>query len=187
MTFGRILLTLITVSYCTLFTKWRHTKQMITTKVKSRDIGSTLLYKLYKGYSTRWSYRRNWKTCRFFFNTVHTNKRKNCIVTVFDPNTNHILLTRGIEIRNRYIKFVDVEKQVTNITMKDAPCLYSHVCTVICSSVLSCVCGVIFVFTIICAWSYDPLYSFVCILICSSLLSCVDGVMFLFTFMCVRC
>jgi len=46
----------------------------------------------------------------------------NCIVTVFDPDTKHILLTRGVEIRNRYIKFVDVEKQVTNITIKDAPC-----------------------------------------------------------------
>jgi hypothetical protein len=68
----------------------------------------------------------NWKTCRIFLNTVHTNKRKNCIVTVFDPNTKHILLTRGIEIRNRYIKFVDVEKQVTNITMKDAPCELSN-------------------------------------------------------------
>jgi hypothetical protein len=38
------------------------------------------------------------------------------------PTLKHILLTRGIEIRNRYIKFVDVEKQVTNITIKDAPC-----------------------------------------------------------------
>jgi hypothetical protein len=38
----------------------------------------------------------------------------------------HILLTRGIEIRNRYIKFVDVEKQVTNITIKDAPCELSN-------------------------------------------------------------
>ena len=51
---------------------------------------------------------------------------KNCIVTVFDPDTKHILLTRGIEIRNRYIKFVDVEKQVTNITIKDAPCELSN-------------------------------------------------------------
>ena len=44
---------------------------------------------------------------------------KNCIVTVFDPDTKHILLTRGVEIRNRYIKLIDVEKQVTNITIKD--------------------------------------------------------------------
>ena len=51
---------------------------------------------------------------------------KNCIVTVFDPDTKHILLTRGIEIRNRYIKFIDVEKQVTNITIKDAPCELSN-------------------------------------------------------------
>ena len=53
-------------------------------------------------------------------NTVHKDNR-NCIVTVFDPNTKHILLTRGVEIRNRYIKLVDVEKQVTNITIEDAP------------------------------------------------------------------
>jgi hypothetical protein len=57
--------------------------------------------------------------------------KKNCIVTVLDPDTKHILLTRGIEIRNRYIKFVDVEKQVTNITIKDAPCELSNL--VICA------------------------------------------------------
>jgi hypothetical protein len=35
---------------------------------------------------------------------------KNCIVTVFDPDTKHIILTWGVEIRNRYIKLVDLEK-----------------------------------------------------------------------------
>ena len=33
-----------------------------------------------------------------------------------------ILLTRGIEIRNRYIKFADAERRVTNILIKVAPC-----------------------------------------------------------------
>ena len=126
MTFGRILLTLITVIYCTLFTNGGIQNKWSQQKSNPETFVSTLLYKLNKGYSTRWSYRRNWKTCRIFLNTVHTNKRKNCIFTVFDPNTKHILLTRGIEIRNRYIKFVDVEKQVTNITMKDAPCELSN-------------------------------------------------------------
>ena len=54
---------------------------------------------------------------------------RNCIVTVFDPDTKHILLTRGrrgVDIRNRYIKLVDVEKQVINITIKDAPCEMSN-------------------------------------------------------------
>jgi hypothetical protein len=51
---------------------------------------------------------------------------RNCIVTVFDPDTKHILLTRGVEIRNRYIKLIDVEKQVTNITIKDALCELSN-------------------------------------------------------------
>jgi len=36
--------------------------------------------------------------------------KRNCIVTVFDLDTEHIILTMGIEIRNRYIKLVDVEK-----------------------------------------------------------------------------
>jgi hypothetical protein len=31
-----------------------------------------------------------------------------------------------VEIRNRYIKLVDVEKQVTNITIKDVPCAFSN-------------------------------------------------------------
>jgi hypothetical protein len=53
---------------------------------------------------------------------VPVSIEKNCIVTVFDPDTKHILLTRGIEIRNRYIKFVDVEKQVTNLTVTPETC-----------------------------------------------------------------
>ena len=44
---------------------------------------------------------------------------RNCIVTVFDLDTKHILLTRGgVEIRNRYIKLVGIEKQCTHITIK---------------------------------------------------------------------
>ena len=47
---------------------------------------------------------------------------RECIVTDFNPDAKHVLLTRGIELRNRYIKLVDVEKQETNVTIKDAPC-----------------------------------------------------------------
>jgi len=57
--------------------------------------------------------------------SIKITERK-CIVTVFDPDTKHILLTRGVEIRNRYIKLVDVDKQLTNITIKDAPCELSN-------------------------------------------------------------
>ena len=45
---------------------------------------------------------------------------RNCIVTVFETNTKHILLTKGIEIRNRYIQLDDIENQVTNIAIEDA-------------------------------------------------------------------
>jgi hypothetical protein len=44
-----------------------------------------------------------------FIQSIQITEKK-CIVTVFDHDTKHILLTRGIEIRNRYIKLVDVEK-----------------------------------------------------------------------------
>ena len=47
---------------------------------------------------------------------------RECIVTDFNTDDKHVVLTRGIELRNRYIKLVDVEKQVTNVTIKDAPC-----------------------------------------------------------------
>ena len=47
---------------------------------------------------------------------------RNCIVTVFDLDTKHTLFTRGwgvgVEIRNRYIKLVGIEKQCTHITIK---------------------------------------------------------------------
>ena len=49
------------------------------------------------------------------------------IVMVLNPVAKHVLLTRGIELRNRYIKLVDVEKQVTNVTIKDAPCELSDI------------------------------------------------------------
>ncbi|CAG2212346.1 CNBP [Mytilus edulis] len=52
---------------------------------------------------------------------------KECIVTVHDQNTKHTLLTRGINLKNRYIRMVDVEQQVTNVTIKDAPCEMSDV------------------------------------------------------------
>jgi hypothetical protein len=48
-------------------------------------------------------------------------------------------------------------------------------------------CGVMFVFTLICVWSYVRLYFHLCTLLCSSLLSFVYVVMFVFTLFCVRC
>ena len=40
----------------------------------------------------------------------------------------HLLtsINMGVKIRNRYIKLIDVEKQVTNITIKDTPCELSN-------------------------------------------------------------
>jgi hypothetical protein len=52
---------------------------------------------------------------------------RECIVKDFNPDAKHVLLTRVIEIRNRYIKLVDVEKQVTNVTINDAPCELSDI------------------------------------------------------------
>ena len=52
---------------------------------------------------------------------------RECIVTDCNPDAKHVLLTRGIELRNRYIKLVDVEKQVTNVTINDAPCELSDI------------------------------------------------------------
>jgi hypothetical protein len=46
-----------------------------------------------------------------FNNTVHENNRDELYCHSFRPNTKHILLTRGIEIRNRYLILVDVQKQ----------------------------------------------------------------------------
>ena len=45
---------------------------------------------------------------------------RNSIVTVFDPGTKHIILTRRSRLD------VDVEKQVANITIKDTPCELSN-------------------------------------------------------------
>ena len=44
-----------------------------------------------------------------------------CVVTLKDQIYNERLLANGIEIKNRYVKFVDVDKQLTNITIKDLP------------------------------------------------------------------
>ena len=55
-------------------------------------------------------------------NTVHKNNRDKLYYHSCRPNTKHILLTRGIEIRNRYVKLVDEERQVTNITTEDTLC-----------------------------------------------------------------
>lgn len=44
-----------------------------------------------------------------------------CVVTLKDQMCQERLLAKGIEIKNRYVKFVDVDKQLTNITIKDLP------------------------------------------------------------------
>ena len=44
-----------------------------------------------------------------------------CVVTLKDQICKERLLAKGIEIKNRYVKFVDVDKQLTNITIKDLP------------------------------------------------------------------
>ena len=49
-----------------------------------------------------------------------------CIVTVNYPETKHIHLPRGNNLKNRYIKIFDVEKKVTNMTITHDPCEMSN-------------------------------------------------------------
>ena len=52
--------------------------------------------------------------------TIQINER-DCVITVTDPSVKIKLLVQGIEIKNQHFKIMDVEKEVTNITIKDAP------------------------------------------------------------------
>jgi hypothetical protein len=45
-----------------------------------------------------------------------------CIISVKDLNTKEKLISGGITLKNRSVNFLDVEKTVTNVTIKDAPC-----------------------------------------------------------------
>ncbi|CAC5415917.1 unnamed protein product [Mytilus coruscus] len=46
---------------------------------------------------------------------------RECVVTVDDQASKILLLIKGIELKNYHYKFVDVEKEVTRVTIKDAP------------------------------------------------------------------
>jgi len=46
---------------------------------------------------------------------------RDCIVTVNDNLAKIILLVKGVEVQNQHLKCMDVEKEIANITIKDAP------------------------------------------------------------------
>ncbi|KAK3083605.1 hypothetical protein FSP39_000185 [Pinctada imbricata] len=44
-----------------------------------------------------------------------------CVITCKDIETKHALMVKGLDIKNRNVQLLDVEKTVTNVTIKDAP------------------------------------------------------------------
>lgn len=52
---------------------------------------------------------------------------KECIVTAQDKNKLHTLRTRVINFKNRYIKIVDEEQQLKNVTIKYFQCEMSEI------------------------------------------------------------
>ena len=46
---------------------------------------------------------------------------KMCVVTCDSMNSKHTLVTEGLTINDRNIKVFEVEKTITNVTIKDAP------------------------------------------------------------------
>ncbi|CAC5411151.1 CNBP [Mytilus coruscus] len=56
---------------------------------------------------------------------------RECVVTVDDQDSKILLLIKGIELKNYHYKFGNVEKEVTQVTIKDAPVEFSDhaVCT----------------------------------------------------------
>ena len=46
---------------------------------------------------------------------------RDCIVTVNDNHTNIKLLVEGVEVQNQHLKCMDVEKGITNFTIKYTP------------------------------------------------------------------
>ena len=46
---------------------------------------------------------------------------KDCIISLKDLNAKEKLITEGISLRDRTVQFLDVEKTITNVTIKDAP------------------------------------------------------------------
>ena len=43
---------------------------------------------------------------------------RDCIVTVHDNHAKIKLLVEGVEVQNQHLKCMDVEKEITNITIK---------------------------------------------------------------------
>ena len=46
---------------------------------------------------------------------------KDCIISLKDLTAKEKLITEGISLRDRTVQFLDVEKNITNVTIKDAP------------------------------------------------------------------
>ena len=46
---------------------------------------------------------------------------RDCIVTVNDNHAKIKLLVEGVEVQNQHLKCMDVEKEITNITIKNTP------------------------------------------------------------------
>jgi len=46
---------------------------------------------------------------------------KDCIISLKDLNAKEKLITEGISLRDRTVHLLDVEKTITNVTIKDAP------------------------------------------------------------------
>lgn len=47
--------------------------------------------------------------------------QKDCIIYLKDLNAKEKLITEGISLRDRTEQFLDVDKMITNFTIKDAP------------------------------------------------------------------
>ena len=46
---------------------------------------------------------------------------KDCIISLKDLNAKEKLITEGISLRESTVQLLDVEKTITNVTIKDAP------------------------------------------------------------------
>ncbi|KAK3102824.1 hypothetical protein FSP39_014202 [Pinctada imbricata] len=56
---------------------------------------------------------------------------KDCVITVSEQSAKDKLLRVGLNIKDKFVKFFSVEKEITNVTIKDAP--YEMSDSVICS------------------------------------------------------
>ena len=46
---------------------------------------------------------------------------KDCVVTVSENDLKQKLLRVGLNIKDKFVRFYSVEKEITNVTLKDAP------------------------------------------------------------------